>query len=255
MSAPEGGDGPVLRPLVLAAHGTASEEGRRVVERCAARAATALGVDHAVGYVDVCGPTLEQALAELARPVVVPFFLATGYHVRQDVPSAVASCAPGATVTPALGDADEVVQALAARVLEAGAAAAPADAGSIDAVVLTAAGSSVRAARAEVVRVSGLLGEALGVATGTAYLTGPGPRPEEEVARLRAAGHARVVLASHLLSPGHFLDRAQAAAVALGAVPTGPLGTHTALPELVVRRYREAVAATAGAAAAPTLAR
>lgn len=247
MTGQEGTGGPVLRPLVLAAHGTASEEGRRVVERCAAWAATALGVDHAVGYVDVCGPTLEQALAELARPVVVPFFLATGYHVRQDVPSAVASSAPGATVTPALGDADEVVQALAARVLEAGAAG---DAGLVDAVVLTAAGSSVRAAREEVVHVSALLGETLGMATGAAYLTGPGPRPEEEVARLRAAGHGRVVLASHLLSPGHFLDRAQAAAAALGTVATGPLGTHAALSELVVRRYREA----AGAATAPTLA-
>ncbi|GAA5167001.1 sirohydrochlorin chelatase [Ornithinimicrobium tianjinense] len=234
MSAPEGSGVPVLRPLVLAAHGTASEDGRRVVERCAAEAAALLGVDHTVGYVDVCGPSLEEALTDLDRPVVVPFFLASGYHVRQDVPSAVASAAPGATVTPALGDADEVVQALAARVLEA------VGGDGLDAVVLTAAGSSVTAARDEVVRVSTLLGEALDVATGTAYLTGPGPRPDEEVARLRAAGHRRVVLASHLLSPGHFLDRAHAAAASLGTISTDALGTHRAVADLVVRRYRDA---------------
>ncbi|GGK58213.1 sirohydrochlorin chelatase [Ornithinimicrobium pekingense] len=223
------------RALVVAAHGTASAEGRRAVEECAAAAAADLRTEHAVGYVDVCGPTLEEVLARSTAPVVVPLFLASGYHVRHDVPGAVA-VAPDATVTPALGDAAEVVTALADRVLEAcGDPGAPPDA-----VVLTAAGSSVDSARAEVVQVSGLLARRLGTAAGTAYLSGPGPRPQEEVRRLRAAGHRRVVVATHLLAPGHFVERARLAAGELGTVASGPLLGHPALTALVVRRYGEA---------------
>lgn len=228
------------RPLVVAAHGTASAEGRRVVEGCAAAAAAALGTEHVVGYVDVCGPVLDEVLGTVVSPVVVPLFLAAGYHVRHDVPTAVVA-APGAVVTPALGTAPEVVTALADRVVEALADRVPGGTGP-DAVVVTAAGSSVAGARAEVAAVAGLLGKRLRVPTGTAYLTGPGPGPEEEVARLRAQGSERVVLASHLLAPGHFLDRAQAAAVRLGTVASEELGTHPAVADLVVRRYREALA-------------
>lgn len=228
------------RPLVVAAHGTASVQGRDVVEACAAAAAAELDVAHAVGYVDVCGPPLQQVLEQQVvqqqvlegtpPPVVVPLFLARGYHVRHDVPAAVRS-SPGAVVTPALGTAPEVVTALADRVLEA---AEP------DAVVVTAAGSSVAGARAEVAEVAQLLAARLAVPTGTAYLTGPGPRPREEVERLRAAGHERVVLAAHLLAPGHFHDRASALASALGTVASGPLSTHPAVVSLLVRRYRDA---------------
>ena len=62
------------RPLVVAAHGTASEEGQRVVRDCAARAGALLGLPSppSVGFVDVCGPTLQEVLAGLSDPVVVP---------------------------------------------------------------------------------------------------------------------------------------------------------------------------------------
>lgn len=233
---------------MVAAHGTASAEGQRVVEACAAAAATALGVEHRVGYVDVCGPTLQEALVGLEEPVVVPFFLATGYHVRHDVPAAVATV-EGAATTRALGVEEEVLTALADRVLAASAGlGGRGQHPRPDAVVVTAAGSSVRSARAEVAEMADRLGERLGVATGAAYLTGPGPRPDEEVRRLRAAGHGRVVLAAHLLSPGFFLDRAHAVADQLGLPATGPLGTHPVLVDLVVRRYREHDASAAAAA-------
>ena len=243
------------RPLVLAAHGTADPAGQAVVEQVAAGAGRLLGVPALVGYVDVCGPTLAEVLAEPAPattaghapattaghapapPVVVPFFLASGYHVRHDVPAAVRHL-PGALVTPALGVEDEVAQALAARVREA-AAPGPAP----EAVVVTGAGSSVAAARAEVEQVSRAVGELLGVAAGTAYLSGPGPRPEEEITRLRGLGHGRVVLAAHLLAPGHFLSRAREVAAGHGAAATDALGTHPLVRALVLRRYREAAGA------------
>ena len=57
----------------------------------------------------------------------------------------------------------------------------------------------------------------------------------------RIAGHTRIVLATHLLSPGWFATKARRVAEAGGALATGPLGTHDLLRDLVVRRYREAV--------------
>ncbi|MFK5634384.1 MULTISPECIES: sirohydrochlorin chelatase [unclassified Ornithinimicrobium] len=236
----------MTRPLVVAAHGTASPEGQRVVVDCAARAGAVLGLDGPppVGYVDVCGPTLPEVLAGLTDPVVVPFFLASGFHVRHDVPSAVAVL-PGATVTPALGTEDEVLGALVDRVLAARRGQGPGPGPGPGAVLVLGAGSSVDAARAEVGQVARLVGERLGAPTGTAFLSGPGPRPEEELERLRSCGvdPSDVVVAAHLLSPGHFLDRAHRVAATVGAVATQPLGTHDALSDLVARRYREAVAA------------
>lgn len=249
------------RPLVVAAHGTASEEGQAVVERCAARAGRLLGLGTppVVGYVDVCGPTLEEVLAGLEDPVVVPFFLASGYHVRHDVPSALAPVR-GSTLTPALGAADEVVDALVDRVREVDADTSDdRDTGvgmgmgmgvgmgtgtgtGADAVLVVGAGSSVDAARAEVALVAERVGTRLGVVTATAFLSGPGPRAACELTRLRLAGHTRVVLATHLLSPGYFATKAHRVAGAAGALATGPLGTHDLLRDLVARRYREALA-------------
>lgn len=241
------------RPLVVAAHGTASEEGQAVVERCAARAGRLLGLgtEPVVGYVDVCGPTLEEVLAGLEDPVVVPFFLASGYHVRHDVPSALAPVR-GSTLTPALGAADEVVDALVDRVREVDAGTSDdRDTGAgmgvgtgtgPDAVLVVGAGSSVDAARAEVALVAERVGTRLGVVTATAFLSGPGPRAACELTRLRLAGHTRIVLATHLLSPGYFATKAHRVAGAAGALATGPLGTHDLLRDLVARRYREALA-------------
>ncbi|WP_431473280.1 sirohydrochlorin chelatase [Ornithinimicrobium sp. W1665] len=219
-----------------------------MVRDCAARAGALLGLPSPppVGFVDVCGPTLQEVLTGLTDPVVVPFFLASGYHVRHDVPAAVVTM-PGASVTPALGAAEEVLQALADRVLEASPRAgesAGAAATRLRAVLVVGAGSSVDAARAEVAQVSGLLGARLGVATGTAFLSGPGPRPDEELSRLADDGSepGHVVVAAHLLSPGHFLDRAHRVAATAGTVATAPLGTHDALAALVARRYLEATA-------------
>ncbi|WP_192796773.1 sirohydrochlorin chelatase [Serinicoccus kebangsaanensis] len=230
------------RPLVVAAHGTASLEGQAVVRGCATRALQELGMPGppTVGFVDVCGPTLDEVLAEVDAPVVVPLFLASGYHVRHDVPTAVEAVA-GATVTPALGAADEVVRALTDRVRDAWAVRGEE---SPEALLVIGAGSSVDGARAEVAEVAEGVAAALSAVPTTAFLSGPGPRPTDELARLREAGHTRVAVAAHLLSPGYFLDQAHAVALAAGCAPTEPLGTHDLVSALVARRYREAVSAS-----------
>ncbi len=239
------------RPLVVAAHGTASPAGRRVVEDCAARAAAALGVEHVVGFVDVCEPALSEVL--IPHSVVVPLFLASGYHVRHDVPAA-AALRPGVRVTPALGAHPAVVGALADRLLDGATTTGAATTtqlrscgGRIDGVVLASAGSTQPAARAEVERVATLLSLRVGVEVRVAYLSGPGPRIEQVCAAHHRAGRHRIAVASHLLAPGVFLDRAARLAQEAGAVAvTGELGTHPAISDLVAARY---VAAVEGVAA------
>lgn len=219
-------------PLVVAAHGTADPDGRALIEQCAAAAASRLQVPHAVGYVDVCRPTLEETLAAMSTdPIVVPLFLASGYHARHDVPSAVAAQRPNSRVTPALGVEPEVADAL----IEAIAKIGPTP----DGVVLTAAGSSHPGARAEVAAVGDLLADRIRRPVITTFLVGSVDPARAAIAQLRAEGIQRLVIAAHLLGGGVFLSRAVALGETEGLAVTGPLAQSSAIVDLVVRRYRE----------------
>ncbi|WP_040923931.1 sirohydrochlorin chelatase, partial [Saccharomonospora iraqiensis] len=73
-------------------------------------------------YADVRAPDLTSVLRRVRGPaVVVPAFLASGYHVRTDIPAQVAASGhPDVTVTAAFGAAPELVGALHDRLREAG---------------------------------------------------------------------------------------------------------------------------------------
>lgn len=228
------------RPLVVAAHGTVSAAGRAVVEDCAARAGELLGVPTSVGYVDVCAPALGDVLRESALPVVVPLFLASGYHVRHDVPAAMAQ-SPGSVLTEALGTDHAVVEALVGRLRELLDSSGGVG-GSVDGLVLASAGSTQAAARAEGAQVADLLAERAKVPVTVAYLSGPGPRIDEVCEAHRSLGRSRLAVVSHLLAPGVFLDRARRLGQEAGAVgATDALGTHPAISTLVAGRYSAAV--------------
>jgi sirohydrochlorin ferrochelatase len=232
-----------VRPrLVVAAHGTSSATGRWAVETCAARAADLLGVAAQVGYVDVCGPTLADVLdgSGVGRePVVVPLFLASGYHVRHDVPAAVAH-AGGAVVTAALGTASAVIDALEGRLRQTLGAEVVAD--HVDGLVLASAGSTQEVARSEVAQVAALLADRVGVPAEVAYLSGPGARIGQACSAHRSTGRSRIAVATHLLAPGVFLERARGQATEAGAVAaTDELATHPAISGLVAARYTTAV--------------
>ena len=74
-------------------------------------------------------------------------------------------------------------------------------------VVLAAAGSSNDSAVADCETAATQLGELLGTRVTAAYLSAAQPRLEAVVAREQAAGRGGVV-ASYLLAPGFFADRA-----------------------------------------------
>jgi sirohydrochlorin ferrochelatase len=222
--------------LLLVAHGTRDPAGAVVTERVAERAGRLLGVPVRACYADVRGPSLADALAEIAGPTVaVPAFLAAGYHVRADVPEQLRGTGRRDVVlADAFGPDPALVAAAAERLAAAGARAG-------DAVVLAVAASSDPHARADGARAARRLGRLLGrPVTLAPIVLGDRPGVAEVVARLRCDGARRVAVASWLLAPGLFqrnLERCGADAV--GA----PLSDHEAV--LTVLRSRYAAAQTA----------
>jgi sirohydrochlorin ferrochelatase len=230
--------------LVLVAHGTRDPAGAATAEEIAAAVARRLGgeVPVALAYADVRPPGIAEVLAGLplsgAPTVVVPAFLAAGYHVRVDVPREVERGGrAGVLIAEPLGPAAGVVAAVRDRLVAAGWEAA-------DPVVLAAAGSSDAGARAEVRRAAAALSARLPGPARTpvevGYLATGQPSVEQSVAAMRAAGRNgdRVAVASWLLAPGLFHRRALRSGA---AVVSDPIGTHPLLVDLIAHRYLAAV--------------
>lgn len=235
--------------LVLAAHGTRDPAGAVVVEQIAAAVRRRLpGVPVAVAYVDVRSPSLTEVLASVPGPaIVVPAFLAAGYHVRVDVPEQILrSGCRSVTVTPALGPDPLVLAAVHHRLLDAGWQPG-------DPVVLAAAGSSDARAVADVHLAGRRLSALTQGPVQVGFITSAHPSVPDAVAAVRpnpadfgaapaipdhpspitAAGRRSVAIASWLLAPGLFHQRL----AGMGAdLVTDPIGAHPRLVDLVVRR-------------------
>ncbi len=223
--------------LVLVAHGTRSARGVQMIGSLAEAVRAELAGSGAepqvrTAFVDVLGPTPAEVLRGLDRvpAVVVPAFLASGYHVYQDVPREVRDSGhPDVVVTPAMGPDAMLARVMRMRLREAGMRRG-------DAVVLAAAGSSDARARHDVRRATALLAEELGGSVRTAYITTGEPRVPEVVAALRESGQ-RVFVGTYLLAHGLFHQRLHEAG-ADGVAE--PLGAHPAVVQLLIGRYRTA---------------
>lgn len=190
-------------------------------------------------FVDVLGPSPSEVLRDLDGPaVVVPAFLASGYHVYQDVPREVAESGHCAVaVTEAMGPDPALTRIMAVRLRAAGWQAG-------DVVVFAAAGSSDSRARQDVRRAAGMLAEQLGAPVKIAYVATGAPRVPEVVASLRESGAERVFIASYLLAHGLFHQRLHDAG-ADGVAE--PIGVHPGVVRLIVDRYRSAARGLVGA--------
>ncbi|MFG1771293.1 sirohydrochlorin chelatase [Nocardia salmonicida] len=226
--------------LVLVAHGTRSARGVEMIAALAEAVAAELGVAVSsapnaslrTAFVDVLGPSPSEVLRDLDGPaVVVPAFLASGYHVYQDVPREVAESGHGAVaVTAAMGPDPALTRIMAVRLRAAGWKPG-------DAVVFAAAGSSDSRARQDVRRAAGMLAEQLDAPVKIAYVATGMPRVPEVVASLRESGAERVFIASYLLAHGLFHQRLHDAG-ADGVAD--PIGVHPGVVRLIVDRYRSA---------------
>lgn len=202
--------------LVLAFHGTRDPRGAVVCSEIAALVQSSVDVPVEVAYADVRQPDVRSVVD--GPCVVVPVFLAAGYHVRVDIPEQIGSRADVVLTSPLGLDA---VPAVRDRLREAGVRRG-------DAIVLAAAGSSDARALGTVRRAASLLGaEAVGyVATAT-------PRVADVVAGVRGR---RVAVASWLLAPGVF----HGSLAECGAdVVAEPVGAHPLVVDALVRKYYE----------------
>lgn len=225
------------RPLVLLAHGSRRPGPSSLLSRTAERVSTILpGVEVRTGYVELQPPDPATALEGLVDPVVLPFFLARGYHVLNDVPAAVERHGSG-TVTGHLGVEEHLVEAVAQRLHEASAPLGGIT--ELGHIVLGAAGSRQAAALEEVETITRLLEARLGREVTPAYLSAARPSVRDAVSTARAQGARRVGVATYLLAEGRF----HRALHSTGAdVVAAPIGDHPALAELVALRYQEQVA-------------
>lgn len=217
--------------LVLVAHGTRSRAGIDTVAALAEAVAVRVP-EVRTAFVDVLGPSPAEVLATVpGSAVLVPAFLASGYHVHTDVPrEVVASGHRRVTVTRALGPDPVLAWILEFRLRESGWRPG-------DAVVMAAAGSSDRRARHDVRRAAALLSVRVRRDVPVGYIATGTPTVADAVRVLRAAGERRVFVASYLLAPGLFHTRlADAGADGVAA----PLGAHDAIADLIAERYRQA---------------
>jgi sirohydrochlorin ferrochelatase len=225
------------RPTLLAvAHGTHDVRGREVVADLVALVASLRpSLDVRLSWLDHASPRVRDLARRAERPLVaVPLLLSTGYHVRHDIPQAVAEAPVPVMIARRLGPHPLLVEALVDRLAQAG--WSPGGPGRL---VLAAAGSSHAAARRDVDDMAELLSLRLGAPVSVGYAaTEPGIRTV--VAALRATGEGPVVLANYLLSPGQFADKV---ADSTADVVPGPLAAHPAVARLVLQRYDDAVAA------------
>ncbi|KQT91626.1 hypothetical protein ASG49_11555 [Marmoricola sp. Leaf446] len=222
MSGPAAGS----RRLVTVAHGTRKAAGNRVAVGITRLAAERLGCEAVTSYVELCDPLLTEVLATSATPtVVLPLLLSTGFHLRQDLPAAVAGAGGPVVLGRSLGPHALLADAQVDQLRRAGATPG-------DPLVMVAAGSSDALATRDLDRAGDLLARAWGGPVRVATLSGLGHRPEEVV---RAGDR----VSPYLLASGFFADRAARVAREAGATLVADvIGPHPLVVDLVVRRTR-----------------
>jgi sirohydrochlorin ferrochelatase len=222
--------------LILAAHGTRRPGGVAMIGDLAAQVSTLLGRTVQVAFVDVLGPTPSEVLSRAAASgraaIVVPAFLSRGYHVRTDLPAHVAAGGhPNVIVTPALGPGGEIGRIVGDQLVKSGWRPG-------DSVILAAAGTSDRRARADLHTTATLLSALAGSRVRLGFAAIGNAHVDEVVAGARRDGAGRVVVASYLLADGLFQQRLRASSADL---VSQPLGTHPGLARLIANRFRRAV--------------
>ena len=110
--------------IILFAHGSRDAEWARPFEKMASSLARIdPGSEIRNAYLELMKPSLDEAIADLVASGVdairvVPVFLGYGGHIKQDLPDLIAAANPKVKVTidPPVGEAPEVIEAIAALI-------------------------------------------------------------------------------------------------------------------------------------------
>lgn len=229
---------PAPPALVVVAHGSRDPRALHTVRALLARVGGLRPeLDVRLGHIELNEPLLADTLAGLlpGRAVLVPLLLGRGHHVKHDLPDAAAAARHlDARVAAPLGPHPLLVDALHARLTEAGWRRPPAGTGG---VVLAAAGSRDPDAARDTRAAARLLAGRLGTRVVAAYASAAAPTVPAALRALAAQGRHETAVASYFTAPGRFA--AQCAQAAPG-VAAAPLGAHPAMARLLLHRYDEA---------------
>jgi sirohydrochlorin ferrochelatase len=222
-----------VRPIVLIGHGSPdprSAAGLRGLARAVARRVPTTLVE--VAFLDHDEPSLTAVSMDLAAAghtaaVVVPAFLTTAFHVRSDVPRAMAAAqqasAMSLAVTPPIGPDVRLLDAMAAHL--------PVSAS----LVLAVAGTRDPQALTDLDALASGWSRTRGTEVVVAHAAMSAPDVPSAIATVSAAGQPAV--AAYVLFPGVLPDRIAAAASGLPCSP--PVGTEAAVVDIVIDRVLE----------------
>lgn len=257
---------PAPPALLLVGHGTRDDAGAEAFRRFVAE----LGLHDpdlrvAGGFIELSPPPLAEAVSELVdagvrRFAAVPLMLVSAGHAKGDIPAALARERrrhPGTSYAYGrpLGPHPALLDVLERRVDEAlagsGTGAGTGTAGRAETtVLLVGRGSTDPDANAEVHKVARLLWEGRGYrGVETSFVSLAAPDVPSGLERCRQLGARRIVVLPYFLFPGVLPERVRAQTVRWAAahpetevLGAEVIGAGRELSELVLERYREAVA-------------
>lgn len=232
--------------LIALAHGSRDPRAARTVREIVAttrRRRPDLCTEGA--FLDHSRPDAEAVVDRLAargtrEVVVVPLLLTSAFHATVDVPDVVRRVGerhPDIAVRMAsvIGCDTGLLSVLDERLREALRSARVRE---LDALVLTAAGSSDALANASVARLARLWGQRHRLPTSVAFASAAPPSSGEAVREWRRQGRRSIAVGSLFIAPGRLPDRTAELATEAGAVAVSePLGAHAELSRLVLARY------------------
>jgi sirohydrochlorin cobaltochelatase len=244
--------------LLLVGHGTRDEAGASAFRDFVAQLGAAHpGLPVGGGFIELSPPPLADTVAAMAGAGVrnfaaVPLMLVSAGHAKGDIPAALArekQRHPGTSFAYGrpLGPHPGLLAVLERRVDEALAGADRAGA----TVLLVGRGSTDPDANAEVAKAARLLWEGRGYAgVETAFVSLAEPSVPAGLERCRRLGARTVVVLPYFLFSGVLPDRVREQAAVWAAGQGGGvevrcaevIGAEPELADLVVERYREAVA-------------
>ncbi len=245
-------------PLVIAAHGTRDPEGQAVARAFIERVQRRLAPTKVTaGFVELMEPEIPDAISEALAgveasgdvdAVVVPLLLATGGHIQDDIPEAIAEAGDGFEVVYArtLLPDPRILAALGQRITEALAD----DWRARDtAVVLVGRGNKTTAANALHYELTRTLWEQLDLGWAEpAFIQVTRPSLPDALNAAVAAGQQQIVVAQNFLFPGLLRNWVndqvtawQASHPEVQVRIAEVIGDSDVLADIVIDRYHEAL--------------
>ena len=231
-------------PLIAVAHGSRDRRSAATMHAVIAGVRAARpDLDVRLAFLDLNAPSVESVVASVAadghrHAIVVPLLLGSAFHARVDLPGllAEAQCRhPRLALSQAdvLGTDVRLIDALHDRILATGADPADERIG----IAVAAVGSSSADANRRTETVVDALRTRTNCPVELCFATRE-PSIAATDASLRRRGADRIVVAPWFLASGTLTDRLRRATP--NAIHAAPLGSHTALTDVVLSRYVDA---------------